>query len=82
MGKKTRETNQTIRELFEEYIFQLDEHINSFAMRYGYFPKDPEGFDYPFCPPEVQDMSFKFWNEPHITKLDCLATMLEKVGNL
>lgn len=73
--KKTRPTNQTIDELFDEYSLDLDQYVDTFALKYGYLPKDPTSFDYPFCPPEVQEMSWQFWTDPHIMKLETLENL-------
>lgn len=74
-NKKIQPSNQSIDDLFDEYSFELDELINSFAMKFGYFPKDPEGFEYAFCPPEVKEMSLQFFTDPYVQKLDTLATL-------
>ncbi len=67
--------NQTIDELFYEYNSQLDECINSFALKFGYFPKDSNDFECSFWPLEVQETNKQFFDSFHIQKLDTLATL-------
>lgn len=75
MNKRTRLTNQTIFELFNEYQSELDNYINFFYEKFGYLPRDPNSFDFKISPPEVQGLSKAFWNHKYIRRAESLSAL-------
>jgi hypothetical protein len=70
--------NQTITELCDEYLIQIDTYREKFRNTFGFSPVDPFEFN-SFLPSDQDKLNRMFWLEPEMRKLQCLRELFVEI---